>query len=133
MELVIGILGVVLGAASLVWQAATHRLTGGRARLEMFVGVMAGERLIAGKPSHWEPEYLGVYADQGYGPKMIGVKVFATGRMPVTIVRWGLLDSVSGFDITGAETVEGLIAGSLMGPPLPHTIPAGGPSAIWGC
>jgi hypothetical protein len=137
--LVIAVFGAVLGTASLVWQFASHVLTGGRISVELRVGVMrdSGSDLITGMPTDLAggAELWRRVAEQGYTRPVITVRVRATGRMPVTVERWYLVCSpartASLFKprrrrryITELTTIVSI------GPELPHRLDAGG-SEMW--
>jgi hypothetical protein len=118
MELAIATLGVVLGAASLSWQYATHVLTGGRIRVELLIGALAddGRGMVTSKAGVVSPGDQRHWAEQGFGRPVMAARVSSIGRMPVTVVRWSL------------ELPNGMALvpiGGPAGPPLLHRLDVG--------
>lgn len=142
-SLLVAALGVVLGTASLTWQAATYALSGGRAKVELRVGAMhaAGSGMVTANPRNLSEGWATLHAEQGYTHPVIGVRVRNPGRMPVTIERWSivcfaptssrrsLLGKVED-ELRPRELMELQALGESIGPPLPHRLDAG-TSEMW--
>jgi hypothetical protein len=122
--LLIAVLGVVMSALSLGWQAATFVLTGGRVKAELRVGAMNAAGLVTMPASSLTSDSMKeALQAQGGGQPVVAVRVRNVGRLPVTITDWSL-----------ATTTKGGIAmtpvGTSIGPPLPHRMEAGD-TAMW--
>jgi hypothetical protein len=115
------VLGVVLGALSLGWQAATYVLTGGRIKVSLRVGAMGPGGMVTTKPADLSPGWLEPLAEQGYGRPVVSVRVANVGRQPVTVARWGLKSRAGASLYPMADSI---------GPPLPHRLDTG-ESASW--
>jgi hypothetical protein len=92
--LVIAVFGAVLGMASLAWQLASH-LRRGRITVELRVGAMhdKGSRLLTTKFADIARKGEDPWTQlvkQGYTHPVITVRVRATGRVPVTVERYGV-------------------------------------------
>lgn len=116
-------LGVLLGAASLGWQAATHVLTGGRVKTTLKVGALAdsGQGMVLTPADRVTPDTLQRAAAQGYSQPIIAVEVRNVGRLAVTVSRWSIKSS---------HGVSYIPIGESLGPTLPHRLDAG-ESATW--
>jgi len=87
--LIIAALGVLLGALSLGWQAATYVLTGGRVKIALKVGAIAdsgtGMALMPGAEA--TPDKLASLGQQGFSRPVIAVSAqrrpTARDRVPV--------------------------------------------------
>src|SRR4051794_7948983 len=114
--MVTAILGVVLGVASIVWQAATHVLSGGRAKVAMLIGAVNSGSMITDLADKVSPQDLDRYAEQGYLERIVAVHVANVGRLPITVTRWTLKPN------TGVSATP---MGSSAGKPLPHRLDVG--------
>jgi len=121
--LIIAALGVLLGALSLGWQAATYVLTGGRVKIALKVGAVvdSGTGMALMPVAEATPDKLASLGQQGFSRAVIAVEVRNVGRLPVTVSRWSLESSL------GVSYVP--IADSL-GSALPHRLDLGEP-ATW--
>lgn len=120
--LVIGLIGLVLSAASITWQAATFVLSGGRVKVDLRLGAMhhTGAGMVHGPVSDQvSPE---INARQGYTHPIIGVRVRSVGRLPVTVTEWSIFETHKGMSFNPI--------GSSIGPTLPYRMEAGS-SEVW--
>lgn len=86
LTLVIAIVGLVLAAASLAWQAATFLMTGARVKVKLQRGALGPGGCVLGPVSGgMPPEEL---AQQGYVDPVLAVEVTNVGRLPTTITGW---------------------------------------------
>lgn len=117
--LFVAILGVVLAALSLGWQAATFALTGSRVRAELRHGAFgAGGSGFHNKPGKLD---MAMMASQGMSLEVIGVEVWNSGRLATT---------VTGF---GVRTDKGMMyspIGDRIGDPMPYRLEPGA-TAAW--
>lgn len=139
------ILALVLSAASLSWQAASFFLSGGRVSLELRAGAIdeSGTNMItAPLRAALREEWTKQLVAQSYTRAVIAVRVRNTGRMPVTVERWSLVGLTRVSDSvldkierqrnpTRDEPEMEPTGDGLIGPQLPHLLPAGGASATW--
>ena len=116
----IAALGVVLGAASLGWQAATYFLTGGRIKTTLKVGALSGAALVSLPANKVTPDALQQMASQA-GRPVIAVEVRNVGRLPVTVARWSIKSSLGISFVPMADSI---------GPALEHRLDIG-ESATW--
>lgn len=141
---VLAVVGAVLAAASLAWQAATYVLAGGRVSVDLRIGALhaGGSGMVTTAPEDAGQAWEERLAAQGYTQPLAVVRVRNVGRMPVTIERWSLTCSRP----TAASrngSMLGAIAASRpqqltelapvtasVGPRLPHRLEAGS-SETW--
>src|SRR5262249_14904712 len=116
--LVIAVLGVVMSALSLGWQAATFVLTGGRVKAELYLSFGGVDSVIGtGIPSADEDQRR---AEGPTGARAV-MLVRNVGRLPVTVADRSLVARIHGFRIS---------QGVWLGPPLPHRM-EGGEATEW--
>jgi len=138
---VLAVVGTALAAASLVWQAATYVLAGGRAQVDLQVGALNphGHGMMTAQPCDYDKVWTEQLAEQGYTRPVVSVRVRNVGRLPVTVQRWSLdclQEVVQGgglfrslFEHRG--TVAGLVPiADSIGPSLPHRLEPGA-SETW--
>lgn len=121
--LAIAVLGVLLSALSLGWQAATFVLTGGRVRAELRAGgIDPGGGMVTGPAKDMSLRQANELKAQGFTRPVVAVQVRNVGRLPVVITGWSLVTEPGG---VGFHPMADSI-----GPPLDHRLEAGAP-AIW--
>lgn len=89
--LVLGIIGIVLGASSLTWNIVSFLQQGARPRLTPVVGVLtadAGHLLSPATES--VSDALRQTLEQFDGPLVVGVQVANAGRAPFHCAGWGI-------------------------------------------
>ena len=119
--LLIAVLGVALGVASLTWQIVAHVLSGGRVKVTLKVGGHSGQAMASMPANKVTPASLKQITSQGFSQPVIAVDVRNVGRMPVTVERWG---------ITSAQGIQAIPWGNSIGPTLPRRLESG-ESASW--
>lgn len=119
--LVIAVVGVALGVASLAWQVVAHVLSGGRVKAALKVGAHSGSAMVSMPADKATPESLKQMTSQGFPQPVIAVEARNVGRLPVTVERWG---------ITSTQGLQAIPWGDSIGPSLPHRLESGG-SATW--
>lgn len=144
---VLAVVGTVLAAASLTWQAATYVLTGGRVSVELRTGALhaSGSSMVTAATRDADQVWAAQLAEQGYTRPLVVVKVRNIGRMPVTIERWslacsgppepprnrGLLAAIAAASSRPRRLTEFQPVAGSFGPQLPHRLDAGS-SETWG-
>src|SRR5262249_58004836 len=89
--LVLGIIGIVLGASSVSWNIVSFLQQGARPRLTPVVGVLtpdAGHLLSPATESM--SDALRQTIEQFDGPLVVGVQVANVGRAPFHVAGWGI-------------------------------------------
>lgn len=124
--LIVAILGVMMAALALVWQALAWRLDGARPSAELHIGATGYGGVAHGKVGNDRQfPHLSTMSEQGWnGQPLIGIKVTNRGRSRVKITGLGI------FVKDGAFTVSvhrGFAADS---PAIPHWI-EGNDVATW--
>jgi hypothetical protein len=129
--LAVAVVGAVLGAASLAWQAATFALSGSRVRVRMHRGAISsdGSRRISAPLEVSDDTWAAMQA-QGFTRDVLIVEARNVGRMPVSVERTAIAaDSGFGFEWAGDPT----------NPALPHRLEPGAKAswhtpleAMWG-
>jgi hypothetical protein len=76
--LVIALLGVALGAASLTWNIAAHRLSGPVVKVELRLGARRPDAVVSTRGV--EPPDLEMLIGQGFTEPIVGVEVTNDGR-----------------------------------------------------
>jgi hypothetical protein len=128
----IAVVGVALSVASLAWQAATFKLSGGRVEAVLRVGALTpdGSSLVSISPAKAGADWWSDIAGQGYDRQVIILEVHSTGRLPVTVTRWGLQSS-EGTSLYPVANVEKALAMDVAtGPALPDRLEVG-EAATW--
>lgn len=122
-SLLVAVLGVVMAAASLTWQAASFVLTGGRPKIDLKPGALAadGGSMVLVEPRQFTPDWFKNTASQGFGRPIVAIEVRNVGRLPITVNRWHLATRVGVTLMPIADSI---------GPDLPHQINVG-QSATW--
>lgn len=119
---VVAVLAVALAIISLLWQAITWRLSGGMAKVNLFLGAIdsTGSAYITvpAKYSIGEMERL---KRQGFSRKVAILTVWNTGRLPITVHGW---------QIEFQKRYKILQTSFVMGPDLPFRIDIG-ESGTW--
>src|SRR5690349_1287327 len=83
---VISVIGLVLAAVSLTWQAASFALAGSRVKVELVHGFRGpGVGAWLGRPG-WAVSSA-QFATLGYNEEIVGVRVRNAGRMAATVVN----------------------------------------------
>lgn len=141
---VLAVLGVVLSALALGWQAATFVLTGGRVRVELLVGAVRDNHgMVTMSARNPQPDWAASLVEQGYRHPVVAVRVRNVGRLAVSVERWSIVTLLRKPQVVGPfaqavvqlskreEGPEVVYPGlSLVGPDLPHRLEAGA-SVIW--
>jgi hypothetical protein len=111
--LAIAVAGVLLGALSLGWQAATFFLSGPRVRVRLRAGLFGPGGVVVGKP---EAVLVGDQRKrlehEGFTEPVLAVTAVNGGRLPTTINSWGIV-------VGGGVTLREFDA---HGPSLPHRL-----------
>lgn len=145
MQTAVSIIALVLSIASLSWQAATFVMSGGRVKAELLVGAMnAAGAIVTVQPHNRTDRWAQSMAEQGFARPVVAIQVHNTGRMPVTIERWGVsvleVTHPSGLlmkvAIQAASKQTPLVTlwqvtDHVSGPELPHSMEAGGRRVLW--
>lgn len=130
MEMWTAWLGVVLGAASLAWQAWTRSLDGSRVRVEILTAYASWDsspQVVMNKQGQLDPSWSRGMVGEGRAIPTLTVRVRVRGRAAAT-VEGIALKLPSGQMISLARS--GLIPPPLNGPEFPHRIEAGS-AAAW--
>lgn len=121
------VLGLLLSAISLGWQVASHFLTAGRVRCELWVGRSGSGSFQSGpgynltsSPAHIDHAYTSYTPEADrteYPHEVLIIKVSNVGRTPVTVTWpsayfkrnaiWGIGTSPLGFEMTGSYYMLG--------------------------
>lgn len=85
--LVLAIIGIVLGVASLSWQAASFFLAGPRVKVQLLRGAVGQSGIVTGpigavRSSH---DHL---ISQGFEEELLSINVVNHGRLAVSVERW---------------------------------------------
>jgi hypothetical protein len=152
MQIALSIVAIVMSALSLGWQAAMFALAGGRVKTELLVGAMNSAGGVATVSlRNWSEEWMRRMAEQGCDQLVFAVRARNTGRMGVTVERWGIavLDVRRASRNNGMRSPFGVVMAAfanrrkrplahfspmglaVRGPELPHRLEAGGPGAMW--
>jgi hypothetical protein len=109
--LILAVLGVVLGAISLAWQAATLVQAGSRIRAGLRHGARNADTAVTGKPG---TQTMATLLPQGFTEEVLGVEVRNAGRRVASII------TVQGALKNGVKVSA--VGDSLDGPSLPHRL-----------
>lgn len=85
--LVIAVLGLAIGVASLAWQAASFVFEGARVQATLMVVWLSGESAIKALPGAWD---WGRPPSPAYTVEALAIEVRNKGRGPTTIGSWGI-------------------------------------------
>jgi hypothetical protein len=121
--LAIALLGVVLSALSLGWQAATFFLEGGRIKAVFQPGFSGGAGVVTMPMAQFTDQAtINTMMSQGFTQAVVAIRVRNVGRLPVTVASWSV--------VTRPGVVEWQPIGAALGPRLPHRLEAG-ESEMW--
>jgi hypothetical protein len=117
--LTIAVLAFALAVATLWWQVASYKLSGGRIKAENIRGLadIHGAQMMTIEPGSLPPESIRQLKADGYSLDVAGVTVRNIGRMPVSITR-----------VQAVIRPTGVIydpMNSALGKQLPHRLEAG--------
>ena len=85
----LSLLGVVLGAVSLTWQAVQFRLTGSVVRVSGRWGLVGDGGAVTQAFDRFSPEQMGVVTSQMRGEFVLAVTARNVGRLAVTVTGAG--------------------------------------------
>jgi hypothetical protein len=88
--LVIAVVGLVLSVASLVWQAASFRLSGPRVKVHLREGFRGPLGVMVAPPSVYTDVGRAALVRQGYTEHVLVIEAVNKGRLAATVNNWSL-------------------------------------------
>lgn len=107
--LAIAVIGAITGVASLAWTIASHVLTGARVKVELRGGWIGPGGAVTMPMDGFDPSAL---PPDGFHRLVAAVQVRNVGRLPATVVNWG---------VNIGKTQLGQVVGP-WNKPLPHRV-----------
>jgi hypothetical protein len=89
--LVIAVVGVTLGALSLIWQATTWLLTGPRVKVSLREGFRGPGGAILGPRALYTDAGLAALRRQGFTDPILAIEAVNVGRLPTTVRSWSIV------------------------------------------
>jgi hypothetical protein len=110
--LVIAVVGAITGVGSLVWNVASHALTGARVKAELQPGFFGHGGVIT---TNWDNFRQDDPPDPGFDRAVLVVKARNVGRLPASVTGWSV--------VIGATELSHV--GGAWNKPLPHRLEGG--------
>src|SRR5262245_5798120 len=107
LTLLVAVFGVFLGALSLGWRLANHFQVVTRVTVELCVGALqpTGSTLISGPVRSMTPAAMARLGQLGYTRPVVAVQIRNTGRAPVTVMQWSMVDQTGNSLTPDADSI----------------------------